>query len=295
MRLPSLTHMRCFESAARHQNFTAAGEELGLTQSAVSKKVKELESVLGFELFQRVGRGVVLTPAGQGLATDLAQDLGSLKASLQKAVAAGAGRSALRIAVLPTFANRWLIPRLPDFFARHPEIELNFTTRLEPFDFSRTSFDLAIHYGLDNWPGTLMTELFGEQMIPVCAPDFFAAQDLAGNPNWPGVPLLHLESREEAWRDWFARAGIIGAPRQDGRYFDQHSMVIAAAVAGLGAAIVPYDMVDQEIASGELMRIPGPHLTSRKRYYFVRPYGAAPKPVQRFEAWLRKQLRRQEP
>ena len=91
MRLPSLTHLRCFDSAARHQSFTAAGEEIGLTQSAVSKKVKELEADLGFALFQRVGRGVVLTAAGASLAADLAQDLGALRNSVQKAVAAGAG------------------------------------------------------------------------------------------------------------------------------------------------------------------------------------------------------------
>ncbi|MEW2914695.1 LysR substrate-binding domain-containing protein [Leisingera sp. JC11] len=291
MRLPSLTHLRCFESAARHQSFTAAGEELGLTQSAVSKKVKELEADLGFDLFQRAGRGVVLTPAGQGLAADLELDLAGLRATLQKAAAAGAGRSALRIAVLPAFANLWLIPRLPDFFERHPKVELSFSTRLEPFDFARENFDLAVHYGLDNWPGTHMAPLFGEEMVPVCAPGFYAAHQLELAANLAQAPLLHLESRAGSWAEWFERAGLAGAPRQDGRYFDQHSMVIAAAAAGLGAAIVPYDMVAREIAAGDLLRIPGPELVSRKRYYLVRPHGPVPEAVQKLESWMRKQLR----
>lgn len=291
MRLPSLTHLRCFESAARHQSFTAAGEEIGLTQSAVSKKVKELEVDLGFALFQRVGRGVVLTSAGIGLAADLGQDLGALRSSLQKAVAAGAGRSALRIAVLPTFANRWLIPRLADFFARHPEVELNLSTRLDPFDFARDPFDLAIHYGRDNWPGTRMVELFGEQMVPVAAPGFFATFDLAEVTQLPDVPLVHLDSRSDAWGDWFREAKIQGQPRQDGRYFDQYSMVIGAAVAGLGAAIVPYDMVSDELSSGRLVQLPGPGLRSHKRYYLVRPHGSSSEPVQKFETWLTRQLK----
>lgn len=292
MRLPSLTHLRCFEAAARHQSFTAAGEEIGLTQSAVSKKVKELEVDLGFELFQRVGRGVVLTAAGAGLAQDLAQDLGGLRSSLQKAVAAGAGRSALRIAVLPTFANRWLIPRLPDFFDRHPEIELSLSTRLEPFDFAREPFDLAIHYGSDNWPGARMVVLFGEQMVPVAAPEFFAAHRLAQPETLPKVPLVHLDSRSDAWGNWFREAGIQGQPRQDGRYFDQYSMVIGAAVAGLGAAIVPFDMVTGELSSGALKQLPGPGLRSHKRYYLVHPHGPVSDPMQKFKTWMTRQLRR---
>ena len=291
MRLPNLTHLRCFESAARHQSFTAAGEELGLTQSAVSKKIKEVEALLGFELFQRLGRGVVVTTAGQELALDLAQDLGGLQNSLRKAVAAGAGRSSLRLAVLPTFANRWLIPRLPDFFARHPEIELNISTRLEPFDFSKDPFDLAIHYGFDNWPGAQMTPLFGEEMLPVASPDFLAEHAVSEICDLPNVPLVHLESRSEAWGDWFRAAGISGPPRQDGRYFDQYSMVIAAALAGLGVAIVPGEMVQQELTSGALVLLQGPALGSAKRYYLVRPHGAASQPAQRFESWLCKQLR----
>ncbi|WP_417701423.1 LysR substrate-binding domain-containing protein [Pseudophaeobacter sp.] len=291
MRLPSLTHLRCFDSAARHQSFTAAGEEIGLTQSAISKKVKELEVDLGFALFQRVGRGVVLTPAGAGLAADLAQNLGALRNTVQKAVAAGGGRSALRIAVLPTFANRWLIPRLPDFFARHPEIELNLSTRLQPFDFARDSFDLAIHYGRDNWPGARMVALFGEQMVPVAAPQLYADHALDDRASLPLVPLVHLDSRSGAWGDWFREAEVDGQPRQDGRYFDQYSMVIGAAVAGLGAAIVPFDMIAQELEAGTLKQLPGPGLRSNKQYYLVRPHGGAAEPVQQFEAWITRQLR----
>ncbi|MGR3760144.1 LysR substrate-binding domain-containing protein [Roseobacteraceae bacterium NS-SX3] len=290
-RLPGLTHLRGFEAAARHQSFTAAAEELGLTQSAVSKKIRELETDLGFALFQRAGRGIALTPAGQQFAARISADLSRLQKTVQEAVAAGAGKSVVSVAVLPAFASLWLIPRLPGFFARHPGIELSFATRLEPFDFSREPFDLAFHYGRDNWPGTRMTHLFGERMIPVCAPAFKSAHGLDDLANLERAPLVHLASRSSAWAGWAAKAGIGTASRRDGLYFDQHAMVISAAAAGLGAALVPLGMAARELESGQLVRLDGPELTTGNSYYLVRPDAAAAAPVLEFEAWVRKEAR----
>ncbi|MGH1412395.1 MAG: LysR substrate-binding domain-containing protein [Pelagimonas sp.] len=289
-RVPSLTQLRCFDAAARHQSFTACAQELGMTQSAVSKKIKELETDLGFDLFQRVGRGVVLTTAGRNLSEKLGQDLARLQDTLRQATSAGAGKDHVSIAILPTFANLWLIPKLPDFMRKHPNTEISLATQLDPFEFNRASFDLAIHYGSDNWPGTKMTYLFEDKMVPVCAPSFRDAYDLQGPENLTRVPLLHLSSRSDAWADWAEKSGLDIPARRNGAYFDQHSMVIAGAKAGLGAAIVPKDIVASELASGDLVRILGPELQTGKGYYLVRPAGQARQEVLNFEGWVLSQV-----
>ncbi|MCP9484149.1 LysR substrate-binding domain-containing protein [Shimia sp. CNT1-13L.2] len=295
LRLPSLTHLRCFESAARHQSFTATAEELGMTQGAVSKKIKELETDVGFDLFQRVGRGVVLTAAGRSFAENLTRDLEGLKATVQDAVAAGAGKSTLSIATLPTFANLWLIPRLPAFFELHPEIEVSLSTRLVPFEFDTEPFDLAFHYGTENWPGTTMRHLFGEQMVAVCSPAFRDHHGLDNLANLDNVPLLHISTRSDSWPDWIERAGGVARPRKDGRYFDQHSMVISAAKASLGAAIVPLVVVAQELEAGHLVRLGETTLTTEKSYYLVRPAGYKSEPARAFETWVTQQAQKTRP
>lgn len=287
--LPSLMHLRCFERAARHQSFTAAAEELHMTQSAVSKKIRELEADLGIDLFQRSGRGVALTQAGQRFAADLEYDLLNLQNTVQKAVSSGSGKVTLSIATLPTFANLWLIPRLPTFLADHPEIELNFSTRLEPFDFQREPFDLAVHYGLENWPNTRMQHLFGETMAPVCSPGFFERHGLEQIHKIKDCPLLHLQSRPDVWADWFHTAGYSKPDSREGRYFDQYSMIITAAVAALGAALIPLAMIRRELKDGRLVQIGGPTLTSDKSYFLVRPHGNAGRHIRKFEEWLKKE------
>ncbi|WP_259783066.1 LysR substrate-binding domain-containing protein [Aestuariispira ectoiniformans] len=288
-RFPSLTHLRCFERAARHQSFTAAAEELRMTQSAVSKKIRELEVDLGVDLFRRVGRGVALTQAGKSFAADLEHDLSSIQNSIQKVISSGNDKVTLSIATLPTFANRWLIPRLPAFLAGNPEIEVNFSTRLDPFEFERDPFDLAIHYGLQNWPNTKMTHLFGEKMVPVCSPAFFDQYGLGTLENITDVPLLHLQSRPDVWQDWFREAAIAGVVRREGRYFDQYSMIITAAIASLGAALIPVAMITRELQDKQLVQITGPALTTEKSYYLVRPHGKAGEHIQKFESWLKKE------
>ncbi|WP_170574919.1 LysR substrate-binding domain-containing protein [Ruegeria atlantica] len=284
--LPSISTLKCFASAARHQSFTDAALELGMTQSAVSKKIKELEQNLGVPLFQRVGRGVSLTPAGQNLARDISRNLDQLENSVQKAVSAGAGKSALSIATLPTFANLWLIPRLPEFQTQYPDIQVNLSTRLEPFEFDREPFDLAFHYGLDNWPGMKMLRLFGETMVPVCTQTFFDAHNLSDHQNLLQAPLLHLQSRPSVWSEWMAEARLASALRHSGQVFDQYSMIISAALSSLGAAILPIRMIERELDLGQLRQIEGPVLSMEKSYFLVRPFRASNKAADVFEQWV---------
>lgn len=283
---PNLTTLTCFEAAARHESFTDAAQELGMTQSAVSKAVRELEAGLGLKLFRRVGRGVRLTTIGQSYAADTSLDLQHLETSRLKAISAGQSKRLLRIATLPSFANSWLIPKLPKFLIQHPDIELDFATRLEPFDFDESPFDLAFHYGIQNWPGCQMVALFSEEMIPVCAPALFQDYELS-NPNAiVGAPLLHLTSRPEAWSDWLDFAGIQGSPQPTGMRFDQFSMLINAATSGIGIALVPMHMVAHELGTGLLTRLPGGALATDKAYHIVHPPGETSIPAKQFIRWL---------
>ncbi len=284
--LPSHSVLRSFECAARRQSFTQAAEELHLTQSAISRQVKELERAIGTDLFRRVGRRVVLTDAGRNLARDLSIDLENIRQSVLRAIAAGDRGMSLRIGVLPTFASRWLIPRLPDFSVRHPRIILNLATRLKPFDLDRERFDLAIHFGAQDWPDTKMQRLFGEEMVPVCAPAFRAAHAITHEHQIQDVPLLHLRTRPLAWANWFENAGLDERGARSGGQFDQFSMLIAGAVASLGAALLPRYMIERELGNESLVPLSDRVLETSNAYYLVAPAGSTQPHVQEFSAWL---------
>lgn len=289
--LPGLLTLRCFESAARHKSYTAAAEEMRLTQSAVSKKIKALEAETGMKLFRRIGRGVVLTSAGQTLADNLRVNLLHIQKSVNQAKAAAEGKTLVSIATLPTFANLWLIPKIPAFFKINPEVELHISTRLEPFDFEEEPFDLAIHYGLEVWPNTRITHLFGESMTAVCAPEFFERHQLSDMSNLIQAPLLHLKSRPLAWEDWLRISGLEFTISHNGMRLDQYSMVISAALAGLGAAVVPSSMVVRELAAESLVQLNDAPLVTEKSYFLVRPNWPRSKAVQTLERWIFKQAR----
>lgn len=284
---PSLSALICFESAARHESFTAAAEELGLTQSAVSKTIRELEATLGIQLFRRVGRGIKLSAVGRDYARDTAQNLHKLEQSRRRAVLSGQGKKLLRIATLPTFTNLWLVPRLPEFLTAHPEIELEFSTRLIPFDLGVDTFDLAFHYGDQNWPETQMTRLFGEEMVPVCTPDFYAKHQLATPETLCHVRLLHMASRPRAWTDWFEKSGIETLPSAPGLTFDQYAMIINAALTSAGAAIVPMRMVTPELHSQRLIRLGSHRLATDAAYYIVHPAGPLSQSARAFVDWVK--------
>ena len=284
--LPSHAVLRSFECAARHCSFTLAAEELHLTQSAISRQVKELEEMIGTNLFRRVGRRLVLTIAGAQLADEIAVDLDNIHQTIMRAISAGRQGTMLKVAVLPTFASRWLIPRLPEFAALHPEIELSFSTRLEPFDMTRERFDLAVHFGAQDWPDTDMRPLCRESMVPVAAPDFVKAHGLHGLDALRFVPLLHMETRPLVWRQFFDAVGLEPKTAMAGKYFDQFSMVIAAAVASLGAALLPAYLIEHELAEGQLVRLGEEAITTENSYFLVTPSNRAHQQVGLFCDWM---------
>lgn len=285
--LPSNAVLRSFECAARHESFTLAAEELHLTQSAVSRQVKELEDIIGTALFRRVGRRVVLTSAGRNFVKELSVDLENIRQTVMRAISAGATGAVIRVATLPAFASRWLIPRLPEFLDQHPEIEINFATKLEPFDMNREHFDLAIHFGKQDWPGTDMTLLCSETMVAVAAPDFKAQHDIFSSADLLHAPLLQLETRPGIWQDYFDRIGIKADTTRTGKYFDQFTLLIAGAVASLGAALVPTYLIERELADGSLVLLDQMTVTTTNSYYLVTPENTENAHVALFARWMK--------
>jgi len=285
--LPSHAVLRSFECAARHESFTLAAEELHLTQSAISRQVKEFEQLIGIDLFRRVGRRVVLTDAGRNLAKELALDLENIRQTVMRAVSAGDYGAALRVATLPTFASRWLIPRLPEFAALHPDIEVSLYTRLQPFDLDREKFDLAIHFGTDDWPLTDMQILCSEKMMAVASPEFIKKYEATDVQQLPQLPLLHLESRATAWQEFFHQADLTDISVLSGKYFDQFSMVIAGALASLGAALVPAYLIERELRDGSLRTLSPRTITTKNNYYLVAPENKKNEHVKLFSEWMK--------
>ena len=285
--LPSLTALAAFEAAARHLSFTKAAEELNLTQGAVSRQVAAVEAQLGLKLFERVRQRVVLTAAGSAYAGEVREALARLTAATVNAMAFRGAGGILDLAILPTFGTRWLIPRLPGFFQRHPGVTINFATRILPFDFAREGLDAAIHFGEAVWPGARMHRLMGEVIVPVASPALVARHQLAEVADVLTVPLLQQATRPRAWGLWLAAQGLSADRAVMGPRFEQFAMVAQAAVAGLGLAIVPRFLVEDELRAGALVVPFERPITSEEAYYLVYPEEKAGRPaLSAFRDWL---------
>lgn len=289
--LPSLTALRAFEAAARHESYTRAAEELGVTQGAVSRQVRDLEEALGLTLFRREGRAVRLSPAGQALAGEVAGDLERLTGTIARAIAAGQQATLLSLAVLPTFAARWLVPRLPDFRALHPGIEISLTSRSDPFDLRRDRCDIAIHFGRPEWPGAQLRPLCPEDLVAVAAPALIDRYAIAAPADLLRAPLLHLTSRPHLWERFRDTHGD-GAGALPGMRMDQFAMIISASCAGLGAALLPTYLIEDELASGRLVRLADGPVAEGEAYWLATPMGAANPAAALFANWIARQVSR---
>jgi len=288
--LPSMSALISFEAAARHQSFTLAADELNVTQGAISRQVKDLEYLIGTPLFRRLGRSVRLTNAGLSLATQLAADLGGLTNTIVRATSAGQDDIVIRLAVLPTFGNRWLVPRLGAFMAEHPKIKLSIATRDRPFDLAAERFDLAIHFGQQNWPDALLTLLCSETLIVVATPEFQDRYGINTIADLMKVPLLNLETRPTAWDDWFADYGFENTNTESRVQFDQFSMIITSALQSQGAALLPSYLIEQEIKNGSLIQLWETSLKTDNSYYIVSSLGDQNASIKEFTAWLKKSV-----
>lgn len=267
--LPSIASLRALEALDRLGSATAAADALSLTQSAVSRQLQTLEDQLGTTLIIRDGRRMRLTPQAARYAAEIRGALDQIaQASLKLTVNPEGG--SLSLAILPTFGMRWLVPRLPDFARRHPEVTVNLTTRLKPFSFAEDPFDAAVHFGNPDWPGTESLLLRAESVLPVCAPHLIEGRAPASARDVLALPLMHIATRPDAWSAWFAAHGV-DAPRVTGTIHDQFSTLTQAALHGLGVALLPQYLAEQDLATGRLVCAWGGPTDSPGAYYLVWP------------------------
>ncbi|HEX7684039.1 MAG TPA: LysR substrate-binding domain-containing protein [Trinickia sp.] len=287
--IPNLSALQVFEAAARHESFTRAADELALTQSAVCRQVASLEGRLGVALFLRIKKRVVLTPHGRHYAVQIRKSLERIERdTLELMAQRGVGRI-LELAVVPTFASQWLIPRLPQFRALRPDITVNLSIRTEPFLFSDSPFDAAVYFGRAVWPGTQGTLLFREgNAVPVCSPTLVADNAPLSRERLVDMPLLHLSTRPDAWREWFRAHGFGDDARAvRGPRYELFTMLSSAALAGMGVALMPEILIADELASGRLTAPLDMPLASDAGYYLVAPDAVAnDEPFVALSQWL---------
>lgn len=282
--LPSLSALLALEAFARLGTASAAAEELALTQGAISKQLQGLEEQLGTRILIRQGKRLVLTPAARDFVAEARKALKILSdASLN--LRANPRGGTLSLAILPAFGMRWLAPRLASFARAHPEVTVNLSTRLRPFDFAEARFDAAIHYGRRDWPGVSYLKLMDEELLAVAAPGLLArpledARDILHHP------LMQLDSRSGDWARWLAHHGAANT-RPPAMLFDQFSTMAQAAVHGLGLALMPVFLIEEDLAAGRLVPVFGGPVPALGSYYLVwpssRPERAA---LTSFRDWL---------
>lgn len=285
--LPPIGSLVAFECAARHESFSRAAEELHLTQGAISRQIRALEDIVGVALFERVRQRVVLSEAGRAYLADVRRSLGDLGDATHRVMGFAGTRGVLELAVLPTFGARWLVPRLARFLAHHPDVTINLAARIEPFDFADDPFDAAIHVGQPVWAGGVLEHLMDEEVVPVARPDWLSGRDPAHPSGLAELPLLHQSTRPSAWADWFASVGVTTDAAWRGPRFDQFSMVAEAAACGLGAALMPRFLIEEELASGRLAILFPEPLATHSAYYVVHPASKGRSALLRaFEEWI---------
>ncbi|MFK3771481.1 LysR family transcriptional regulator [Pseudomonas sp. NPDC089406] len=289
--VPSMTALQCFEAAARHLSFTRAAEELHLTQSAVSKQVAQLEEMLRHHLFLRIRRRLQLTPAGSLYLAEVNKILTQVDMSSRYVQTYGTQTEVLKVATQPSFGVRWLIPHLKGFGKRHPNIHLDIRNEMEPFALLQGSADVVFFYGQGTWPGATCVELFGEEVLPVCAPELLQERSLSGAAEVAELVLLQSTSRPEAWHEWFLDQGLHTDNSYHGPRFDTFYMALSAAQSGCGVALVPRYLVAKELAEGSLVLAWDHAMRSSGAHYLAYAEHAAEVPkVRALVEWVREQL-----
>ena len=286
---PSMSVLVAFEAAARHCSFTKAADELSLTQSAVSRQVQALEALLGVDLFNREGRRIELTAAGALYQHELSAALGRIRSATLQTIAFSSGGDTLHLAVLPTFGSKWLLPRMNDFYTRHPDIVVHIHSRIMHADLASAAGDMnaIIVAGSGPWPGFISHKLLTEKLVvvasPAALPEYRAMTpaDLAASHS-----LLNVVSRPNAWSDWFERHALDHRMMRSGPGFELTAHLIQAVVAGIGIGLVPRILVQDEIRAGTLVTLFEP-MESGRGYYlaYANRYQNLPS-LMAFSEWL---------
>lgn len=294
--MPALDLLVGFEAAARHLSFTRAGEELHLTQSAVSRQIKELEDQLGVALFQRGHRALALTEAGKQFYASAAQVLTTMRAATDR-LRAQAGKRALSVTTTHSFAAMWLIPRLAGFTRAHPDVDVRITAETRVQDLDRDRLDIAIRHGPAALAGSSAVRLFGERVFPVCSPRLLSdsKRPLVNPVDLKNHVLLQYDDPEGRhpwlhWKSWLEIERIADLRPAGTMTFSGYEQIIPAAVAGHGVALGRSPLMKDLLNSGELVAPFKSSADPARAYYAIVAKNASGRPeVADFMAWLKRE------
>ncbi|MCY4453091.1 MAG: LysR substrate-binding domain-containing protein [Immundisolibacterales bacterium] len=294
-RLPPLNSLKAFEAAARHESFLEAATEQGVTSGSVSRHVRLLERYLGTELFVRRSNGVALTAAGREYATKVGSILRDLRIATDR-VRKPSGERAIAISTLPIFSERWLYRRIPSFRKTFDRAELRIEAHNGEHDAQREDVDAWIMYSKGHHPGYSVTRLFGEEVFPVCSPQFRSR--LSAHPGADeiiGQPLLHDIYWDTDWPDWARAVGATTGELAANMRFALYKGVIQAAVDGMGMAVGHGEMVAKELATGKLVPLVHLSVASESSYHLVMNASSENDPtLLRLKEWLLQECARGE-
>lgn len=287
--LPPLDALRVFEAAARRLSFAAAAAELHLTASAVSHRIKALETQLGLALFERMTRKVRLTPAGRAYAAAVADALAILREATRR-LAAEANRP-LTVSVTPLFGARWLLPRLARFEAAHPGLPVRLISTSRLADFVSDGVDCAVRYGRGTWPGLTAHRLMTFDFVPVCSPALLKQGRLKTPNDLAHHTLLHYDAVPDAWRMWLLAAGATGVDPDAGQVLSDMSATVQAAMDGIGVAIADRKFIARELKQRRLVAPFAIDMPAGGAFYFVYPEArGGDRRVATFRDWVLSQV-----
>lgn len=285
---PSIGALRAFEAASRLLSFTAAADELHVTQSAISHAIRDLEARFSAALFRRNGRSLDLTDEGRRYAPFVREALARLAAGEEAVTDPERRARVLTVSVSPSFAAKWLAPRIGGFARAHPDLDLRISAAAQHVDFSDNDIDLAIRHGDGNWPALAAVKLCHEWQVPVCRPGLIATDTTPAQ--LIKAPLIH-HCDGKAWREWFSDYGVdLKARPGPSLTYNEMSLTIDAACEGQGVALARTALVARDLAGGRVVIVGGRFHEATFGYWIVRPKGrtASPK-IRRFIKWLRQE------
>jgi LysR family glycine cleavage system transcriptional activator len=296
--LPPLSSLRTFEAVARQLSFSKAAQELHVTPGAVSQQIRTFEELLGVKLFDRTKRSVSLTQVASRMLPDVQAGLDLLGRACSNQVLPVRERT-LAISVAPSFASKWLLPRLPSFYSQHPDIELRISATVDLADFGRDGIDLAIRLGHGRYAGLHAEPLFSEALTPLCSPELLKGKGrLKTLEDLRKHRMIHDtsipgQSEHSAWEKWLALAGAKHISARRGVRFTLAELAMQAAIDGAGIVLGRLVLAEGDIAAGRLVRPFKAELPLEVSYFLVRSESIAPRPeLLDFRNWLFSSLKK---
>lgn len=287
-RLPPLTTLPVLEAAARLQSFSAAAAELNVTHGAISHQIRSLEDSVGVALFARQGRRVVLTAEGAAFAEAIRGALSKVSEAVE-ALSPIERERKLKISVLPSFASRWLMPRLGKFLEANPQYEISVEANQTRSNFTSDGVDVAIRFGTGPWPGLHSERLAGDSYFPVCSPKFRRGKLPTKPAQLVGLPLFRNDP--ELWEKWFAAAGLLAAPNPTGIDYNDAAIFLQQAIAGEGIALTRRSLIADDFNNGKLVRLFDVEIKSENDYHLVcLPQNANSRKVRAFRDWMTNEI-----